>query len=58
LLNADNNWLKQLLSVSFVVDLIDNGMCPGFWIARKMEKCIFPACSLHTSAMQHCRKTH
>jgi len=47
--------------VSFATDIIDIGVCPGFWKTRKMEKCILPVCSLsslHTSATQHCRKTH
>jgi len=32
--------------VSFATDIIDIGVCPGFWKTRKMEKCILPVCSL------------
>jgi len=41
--------------VSFVTDIIDISVCPGFW-TRKMEKCILPVCSLQASATRHCRK--
>jgi len=34
--------------VSFATDIIDIGVCPGFWKTRKMEKCILPVCSLHS----------
>jgi len=43
--------------VSFVINIIDIGVCSGFWKTRKMEKCILSVCSLQTSATRHCRKT-
>jgi len=42
--------------VSFVTDIIDLGVCPGFWINKKNGKLHSP--SLHKSTTQHCRKTH
>jgi len=35
--NADDIWLKQI-PVSFVTDIIDIGVCPGFGIKKKNGK--------------------
>ena len=32
--------------MNFAADIIDIGVCPGFWKTRKMEKCILPVWSL------------
>jgi len=35
--NVDNNWLSRY-PVRFVTDIIDIGVCPGFWINKKNGK--------------------
>jgi len=47
--------------VSFVTDITDVVVCPGFWKTRKMEKSAFSrsaVSTVHTSSTQHCCKTH
>jgi len=41
--------------VSFATDIIDIGVCPVFWKTGKMEKCIPPVCSFHSTVAKRTR---